>query len=247
MRLGNFVAATSLSWIDRLGLREQLLHRLLAGAGHRLIGRDHDALDRRLVVQRLERDDELRGRAVRVGDDALLAEARDRVGVHLRHDQRHVRVVAPGRRVIDHHRAGGGDLRRPFLRHRSARRHQADVGVGEIVVVERFGLERLVAVGHFLPEALARCERDHLVGGEFPLGEDVHHLAAHIAGGAYDGDLVAHDRVPALVTRFGLSRPALGLVPISRRERVARGASVSASCRFWRPAFSVPVWSSVEP
>jgi hypothetical protein len=85
-----------------------------------LIGRHHDARDLGLVVQRLERDDELRGRAIRVGDNALLAKTRDRVGVDLRHDQRNVGVVAPARRVIDHDRAGGRDLWRPLLRHRGA-------------------------------------------------------------------------------------------------------------------------------
>ena len=90
MRLGNFFALDSLEREHRLGLREQFVHCLLAGAGHRLIGRDHDALDPGLVMQRLQRHHELRGRAVRIGDDALLAEARDRVGIHLRHDQRHV-------------------------------------------------------------------------------------------------------------------------------------------------------------
>ena len=144
--LGKLLALGLVHGEDRLGLREQLVHRLLAGARHRLVGRHHHALDPRLVVQRLERHDELRGRAVRVGDDALLAETRDRVGVDLRHDQRHVGVVAPARRIIDHHRAVGGDLRRPFLRHRGAGRHQADVDVGEIVMVERLALERLVAV-----------------------------------------------------------------------------------------------------
>ena len=120
MRLGNFFARDLVQREDRLGLREQLVHRLLAGARDRLIGRDHDARDLGLVVQRLERDHELRGRAVRIGDDALLAEARDRVGVDLGHDQRNVGVVAPARGVIDHDRAGGRDLRRPFLRHRAS-------------------------------------------------------------------------------------------------------------------------------
>ena len=40
--------------------------------------------------------------------------------------------------------------------------------------------------------AAARGERDHLVGGKVPLGQDVEHLAAHIAGGADDGDFVTH-------------------------------------------------------
>ena len=67
--------------LDRVGdehrarLREQFVHRLLAGARHRLIGRDDDALDLRRVVQRLQRHDELRGRAIGIGDDVLLGEA----------------------------------------------------------------------------------------------------------------------------------------------------------------------------
>ena len=59
-------------------------------------------------------------------------------------------------------------------------------------MLERFHLQRLVAKGHFGAQAPARGERHHLVGGEFPLGEDVEHLATHIAGGADDGDLVTH-------------------------------------------------------
>jgi hypothetical protein len=36
-----------------------------------LIGGDHDALDLGFVVQRLERDDELRRRAIGIGDDSF--------------------------------------------------------------------------------------------------------------------------------------------------------------------------------
>ncbi len=177
---------------DRLGLREQLVHRVLAGARDRLIGRHHHARDLGLVVQRLERHHELRGRAVRIGDDALLAEARDGVGIDLGHDQRNVGVVAPVRGIIDHDGAGGGDPGRPFLRHGRARRHQADIDVGEIVMVEGFALERLVAEGDIHALALARRERHDLIGGEHPLGQDPQHLAAHIAGGADHCDLVTH-------------------------------------------------------
>ena len=65
-----------------------------------------------------------------------------------------------------------GDLRRPFLRDRAAGRHQADVGVGEIVGVERLHLEDAVAEGDLGPLAAARGERHHLVGGEAALVED---------------------------------------------------------------------------
>ena len=75
MCLGNFFGSIVVDDEDGLGLREQLVHRLLAGARDRLVGRDHDALDPRHVVQRLQRHDHLDGRAVRIGDDALLADS----------------------------------------------------------------------------------------------------------------------------------------------------------------------------
>ena len=40
--------------------------------------------------------------------------------------------------------------------------------------------------------AAARGKRDHLVGGKRPLGQNIQHLAAHIAGGADHRDLVTH-------------------------------------------------------
>ena len=45
---------------------------------------------------------------------------------------------------------------------------------------------------------LARGERDHLVGRKLPLGQDVEHFPAHIAGGADDCDLVTHDSLRRL-------------------------------------------------
>ena len=75
---------------DVAALLEQLVHPRLARARDRLVGRHHHALDRRGIVQRLQRHDHLRGRAVGVGDDVLALVAVDRVGVHLGHDQRHI-------------------------------------------------------------------------------------------------------------------------------------------------------------
>ena len=131
---------------DRAGLREQLVHRLLAGAGDRLVGRDHHALDRGAVVQRLQRHDELGGRAVRVGDDVLLAEAPASPSAFTSGTTSGTSgSIAPGRGIVDDDAALGADLRRPFLRDGAARRHEADVRVGKIVVLERLALERPVA------------------------------------------------------------------------------------------------------
>ena len=75
-------------------------------------------------MDRRERDQHLHRRAVRVGDDAARAVAH-RVRVHFRDHQRDVVVVAEGRGVVDHHRAGGGELRRVFRRRRCRRRRTA--------------------------------------------------------------------------------------------------------------------------
>jgi hypothetical protein len=162
-------------------------------------------------VQRLERDHERRGRAIRIGDDAFLAEANDSIGIDLRHDQRNVGVVAPAGGIIDHDRAGRRDLRRPFLRHGRARRHQADIDVGEVVMLERFGLERRVAEADLAALAAARGERDDLVGGKRSLGEDAEHFAAHIARGSDHRDPVTHCQLQ----RF--AAPPAGVRKASRR------------------------------
>ena len=114
------------------------------------------------------------------------------VRVDLGHDQRHVRIHPPGRRIVDHDGTGGADLRRPFLRHRAARRHQADVDVGEIVMLERFDFQGPVAVGDFNTHAAARRQRHDLVGGEFALVQNVEHFPPDIAGRADHCDFVTH-------------------------------------------------------
>ena len=136
MRLGNFFVLHVLQRIERLGLAVELVHAVLAGAGHGLVGGDDDALDRGAVVQRLQSHDELGGRAVRVGDDALLAVARRASAFtsgttsgtsesYRQADELSI-TIAPCAR----------DLRRPFLRDFAAGRHEAEIDVGEIVGVE---------------------------------------------------------------------------------------------------------------
>ena len=91
MRLVNFFDLDRIGDEDGAGLLEEFVHAFLAGAGDRLVGRDDDALDLGAIMQRLQRDDELGGRAIRVGDDVTLArELGDGIRVHFRNDQRNV-------------------------------------------------------------------------------------------------------------------------------------------------------------
>jgi hypothetical protein len=103
---------------DALGLVVELVDAFLAGARDRLIGRNHDPLDRREIVQGLQRHHHLRRRAVRVGDDVLAVRLRhigvEHVGVHLGHHQRHIGVIAPEAGIIDDHRPGRPDPLAPL-------------------------------------------------------------------------------------------------------------------------------------
>ena len=95
-------------------------------------------------------------------------------------------------------------------------------------MLERFDLERPIAIGDFDAEAFARGERDHLVGGKLPLGENVEHFAAHIAGRADHGDGVTHQQL----LHRNLARTAVAAAGAQRllREK-SRKHNVGGLCR----------------
>src|ERR1700716_3053275 len=75
---------------------------------------------------------------------------------------------------------------------RPPRRHQADVDVAEIIVLERFDLQGAVAIGHFDAHAAARRQRHHLVSREFAFVENVEHFPPDTAGRYDQRDFVTH-------------------------------------------------------
>ena len=195
--LGKPLGLGSVADENTLGLIPQLVHRLLAGARYGLVGRNHHALDARRIMQRLQYDDELGGRAIGIGDDVPPLRTAHimfkRLGIDLGHDERNFRIVAPAGGVIDDERAESADLGRPLLRYRRARRHQAEIDTAEIELFEIAALKRLVAIGDIDTHRAARGEGENLIGGKFAFGEDIEHLAADIAGGAHDSKLVTHE------------------------------------------------------
>src|SRR5690606_35567471 len=133
-------------------------------------------------------DQHLHGRAIRVGDDAARPAAH-LFRVDLAHHQRHVVVVAEGRGVVDHHRAGSGELRGVLLRRVAAGGEQRDVDAGG---VEGRQVLDDVVLATVLDDAAGRPlggERNDLADREIALGEDRQHHFADSAGGADDGDI----------------------------------------------------------
>ena len=98
-------------WLRRAGdqgagLVIKLAHALLSCSGNSLIGADNDPFDLIFIMDRLQGHHHLNGRAIRVGDNALVPV--DILRIDFRDDQRNGGIHAPGGTVVDHHSTGSG-------------------------------------------------------------------------------------------------------------------------------------------
>ena len=203
-------------------LAPQFLHRLPPGAGHGLVGGDIDSTDTRLAMDRRQCDDHLDGRAIRVGDDARvrgIVERRQCVGVHFRHDQRHLRVHPEMRGVVDDHCPGGRGTRRMGRRYRAAGREEREIDPGEIEPVEHLHAQSPVAVGDLLACRPRAGQRHQPADRKTALDEQLQQHFADGAGGADHGDVVGPFR-HSMQLRF-IPRAASA----AARRRTARGAA----------------------
>ena len=108
-----------------------------------------------------------------------------RIGVHFRHDQRHVAVHAPSAGIVDHDRALRRDLGRPDLGNCAAGAHEHDVGALEIVIARVPSLSKCGrrTTLRCRPSA-SRGERHDFAVRKGAFGQDAEHLAPNIAGRA---------------------------------------------------------------
>ena len=192
--LGELLRFAAVADEDVAALFEQLIHARLARARDRLIGRDDHALDRRIIVQRLERDDHLRRRAVRVRDDVALGVAVDRLRVHLRHDQRNIRVHAIERRIVDHRATGRRGLGRIDRRRVRSDREQRHIPAGPVEMLDVPDLVGLVGIAerNLVASRTRRRDQRQIVNRKLTLRQDVEHLATDIPGRAGDNYTVTH-------------------------------------------------------
>ena len=161
-----------------------------------MIGRHHDAADFCYIMQRLQGHYQLCRRAIGIGNDVLANIARhvfaEHMGIDLRHNQRHFRIITPERRVIDNDTTHGPDFRRPFLGYLGTRRHHAEIHFREIKLRQVFALQGLVAIGNFHAHGFPRSNGMHFISRKQTLRQNVQHLAAHISRGPNDCNFITH-------------------------------------------------------
>ena len=191
--LGEALAVDRRIGVDGAGLVEELVHRLLAGAGDRLIGGHDHALDPRQIMQRLQRHHHLDGRAIGIGDDVALLVAGDGIGIDLRHDQRHVGIHAELGGIVDDDAAGRRGPGRMHRRDLGPRREQRDIDAPEIEGIEIADLQDIVlAIGDLHPGRAGGGHRDHFLDRKLALRQGLQHLAADIARRTHNRHSVAH-------------------------------------------------------
>ena len=181
-------------------LLEQFVHSRLPRAGHRLVRRNDHPLDRRRIVQRLQRHDQLRGRAVRIGDDVTLFVVVDRFGIDLGHDQRNVRIHPVQRAVVDHDAAGGGGLGRIVFRRAATGCEEGDVPARPVEMLDVLAFEHLAGIAEFdlRPVRTARGDGSDLVDRKLALGEHHHHFTPDISGRADYGNTITQFNVSTM-------------------------------------------------
>jgi len=171
-------------------LGRQLLHRLLAGAGDRLVGGDHHPLDAGGIMQGLQHHHHLDGGAVGVGDDAFVLVQGDVLGIDLRHHQGHVRVHAPGAGVVHHHRAGRGGDGGILLADAAAGGKQGKVNALKGIPGKHVHRDLPAFVGEGFADGALGGQKPELAHRELAFLQTLHHLLAHRAGGAHHCYLV---------------------------------------------------------
>ncbi|SHS97529.1 Uncharacterised protein [Mycobacteroides abscessus subsp. abscessus] len=152
---------------------------------HRLIRRHDQPGKPGRVVQYLQNRHRGHGRAIRVGDDALgqFHPAHVAVEVDLRDHQRHVRILAPGRRVVDDRDPGLREPRGLHPGHGGPGGEQRDVQPGRIGRLGVLDLDLLAAECQLLALGPSRGEEAHRRSRELTLFQKLPHDGTHLPGG----------------------------------------------------------------
>ena len=171
-------------------------------------------------------DDHLDRGAVRVRDDPAVFVIGDLLRVHLGHDERDVRLVAEGCRIVDDHatrlRCDGGKL----LADAPPCGEEPDLDAAEGVLLEHLDGIGLALELEFLPQGALRGEQGQFADRKISFLQDADHFVSDGAGGADDGYTVFSHEIRLLIKRLALRYnaafpPGPGLRAITGLPRVS--------------------------
>jgi hypothetical protein len=182
-RVGDFLALGIL-----MHLVLELAHRRRACPRGGLVGGDHDLPDADCLMDRPHRGSQDRCRAVRIGDDALVA--LEVTGIHFRHDQRRIRIHAEGRRVVDHDRARGLRCRHEFTAACGARGEEGDVDALEGASLQQLDGHRLALEVQGFADRALRSEKLQFTDRKIPAFEHAQDLDPDGSGSTNDRNIL---------------------------------------------------------
>jgi hypothetical protein len=226
------------------GRLQQFLHRGGAGAACGLIGRQDQALDAVLLVDRPQRHQRRDRRAVWNGDDTPVLP--DSVRVDLGDHQRHVRVHSEGGGIVDHDGAGFGRDRRKSPGNATAGREQRDVDAVERALIQLLDHDGLPAEIDRLAGRAGARQRFQSPHRKTALVQGGDELGADGAGHAGNGDNgIILRRVVHLALHQAIKKPRT----FGRRGFGSRYATVQLRAHASRglAGFRVPHRGSVNP
>ena len=155
----------------------QLTHRLDTCSGNALIGADDQSFELVLLVQARQCQHHLDGAAVGVGNDVVIAF--HHVDVYLGNHQRLVGILAPRRRVVDHHGAFGGKQGCILFRHRCTCRKNGILGCCRNGIFDRYHCQFATIERNGLAYRFGRGGGDNLTSAKTALAQHLQHDAAY--------------------------------------------------------------------
>ena len=188
IKRGTIVDQAHIVLANGIDLCGQRLHAGQTGAGHRLVGGHVELIQASGIVEDLQHWHGSHGGAVRVRDDALRG-VLGCLGVDLGNDEGNLWVLAVGRGIIHHGRAGRGEYRGPLLRGGATGGEQGNIDVGNGLLgdlSEVFYGNLLAAKFQLGAGGARRGKKAHLIRREIAFFQDGAHNAADLAGSAYD-------------------------------------------------------------
>src|SRR5918996_6426324 len=142
-------------------------------------------------MNRLQSDNHLNRRTVRIRDDAAALVIANLLGVDFGHDERNIGLHAEATRVVDNNRARCHGHGSEFRAHASARRKQADVDTVKRVLFENVDAISFVSEREKLPRRPLGRQETQLSDWELAFLEHFTHLLADGAGRADHRDVIS--------------------------------------------------------